>query len=512
MNKQIKYWLKNLLCWTLFYSSLAVANTCDIAQNILATNNAGNTLQEAIPLMLDNPQKHSIQTETDKDWFFLVDAKSGHNYLIITDQVGEGIDIRLELLQLNTANNEFEVIDDGNRHFEGGTEQVELPSANNNTAYYVGVEPTGFILRGKDTTYTICVEDVTPSITLANELNRTISADTDSSIVFKVVNSVGDPMTNRKVNFTFQERPENSNANLTTTDKGGFTSFAGEATVKFEPDKIGQYIITAMLEENSAIMTEVMLNVVAGAPAKLEPVVEHLDAIIGDAAVIFDLFDRFANRIAEPYPINFSLTKPNGEIKLESSTTNDENGQIPIPFNVNETGVYEITAIFENIEKKASVTLFRYGTIIGSPSETTTSFRGAISVNEDIPVEQEIEAFVGDNISIEEYIKVEDNNIGEFAQIIVVVSYPLFFEVEYFMILSSPDKSYTVKLWNNDVNSLEPFEEVILPAIKSVQLNNIKFQATGIFSIFFGYRLLRNNTIIFNGNSPIVLNIENYLE
>jgi hypothetical protein len=354
MNKKLFLWIVSLIGWVLFFTTLTVLaadNTCDFAENISA--DAGNTFKNATPIKLNSSQSHFIQSETDKDWFLFAEAKSGHSYLITAHEIGEGVDIRLELSE--KGNNDLipEEIDDGNRHFEGGTEQIELLEADNDTAYYVKVETTGFLLRDKETSYTLCVTDITQTIPIIEVIeptdNITISADTVSSIGFKVVSAIdSDPIANRKVNFTIKEKPaESTNASL--FPDADFTDTNGEVTVDFTPDKVGQYIIMATLAENSTIIASATVNVVAGTAVELR-VVEGNDQQISvdegtSSPIVFELLDEKKNKVTEE-AIIFSLEQSNdGWAFLNQYSDNtDANGQVKTILTATEVGTYTVIA------------------------------------------------------------------------------------------------------------------------------------------------------------------------
>ena len=134
--------------------------------------------------------------------------------------------------------------------------------------------------------------------------------------------------------------------------------------------------------------------------------------------------------------------------------------------------------------------------------QTDTNFAGGIaSTDEHYEIERIV--LLAQPVTIRGEIEVDSQHIGQLADIIVVGAYQTLDEQgsEQFYLMNQQGE---IKPWDTELATLEAFQAgVRLAAHQPVSLYEGTLSAKGDLKLYFGYRLVKEATLVFNGRTAI---------
>lgn len=381
---------------------------------------------------------------------------------------------------------------------------------------------------------TIKIEIGAPvALTVVVGENQTIPAGNASDrISFKLTDDEGNAVNNKRIDFTLST-PLNESSRTTLSPNNAVTDTEGLVhtnILSVATDMIGTYLVTATLLEDNTITADASVTVEPGVATKLTFTSGGSKAILmGDSAdpLTFELTDKVGNPITGKR-VDFSLTTPSGYTSnqglLPAFATTNLNGEVETQLNtgtLDEPGTHTITATLAADDSVKTQVVF--AVIEETPDLPSLGFCGAINLN-GLPVhtmaicnggisvqngffEQEATVKRTDFVFIQGVIKVDDNHIGQLADIVVVAGYkplPPADQIETFFMLNGLGQ---IQEWDLDIASLVAFKHSIsLSSTQIINVYNGNFMAEGTLRIFFGYRLTAGPAtgfVIFNENQTI---------
>lgn len=367
-------------------------------------------------------------------------------------------------------------------------------------------------------------QPVFAAITIISGENQTMSAGADSEdIVFQVVDEQGNPNTGEIVNFSLVNQKGEA------ITEGGLTVYIAEtddngqvSTRLKDTNIIDNYTITATLATDTTQHINTKIMIVSGVATQLtvlEGDNQTISAGKNSANILFQLTDASDN-VVSGQVVNFKLITPTGNTSLNNLFTmnaiSDINGKVTTRLEEPDIkGNYTVIAtLSSNDAVTASTTVqvteaipelpsLGFGIAIDKdwkPVDTNVIFHGGISVNNGDFTQEMVLPISNDAIFIQGMIKVDNNHVGQPADIIMVVGYKLVNAEEIFIML---DSSKAVQLWDGNPDKLVSFMRIAsLPATQIVNLYDGQFQEAGKLQIYFGYRL-DNGVIVFNASQAI---------